>query len=342
MHIVEFLLALFKFAGIILTGIFGAIGIVVEYKDAKTGQVTIWGRRALIGVIVTSVVAVVSSALEMVAKQREAEKTARQTLNIRSEINRTIHPIEEIKITAWVTIPMEDERLTPYYNSLVAETKKFVDQLTQDENSHSNGILRLESHSIKNDGTIDLRTVTVTVEEGSILDPPFDQASLPYFLLQSLDVGLAVYRSAISPDKFRPYVYSRLGGDPDLRISASPAQLDIAHEVGTDLVELIGWDMTARRKFWQVSGKVVSLPDLYGSQVFFWLGRTFNSQDQATNIVLSDLRKKRFLKTVKLRVSDREFWFREEDLVRHVDKGGHPFWEMRLPSDPQGFTDLLN
>ena len=386
----ELVLAILKFSGIILTGTFGAIGVAVEYKDAKTGQMTKWGRRALIGVIFTSVVAVVSSAVEMMVKQEDAaqaaEKAAKQTLQeverankILSEVNRAVHPIEGVEITAWVTIPMEDDRLAPYYNLLVEETKKFVAQFSPDRESRSNGILNLTSFGWTDEGTIVPRTVEV--KEGSILAPWCDrpqrarrspcvnddgifvpwrvlieegsipalwrdqtQTALLYELLRRLRVGFAVYRSAISPSKFQPYSHFRAGGgDPDLRISAHPAELDIRHHVGADLgeVDLIGWNMTMSREHWQVSGKIVSIPDLYGSQVFFWLDNRRRSwgRDPTKDKALFDLRKTRSLDRIELRISNREFRFTDDHFVRHVDKEGHPFWEMTFPANPQEFAD---
>jgi hypothetical protein len=42
--LVDWLLAVLKFASIGLTGIFGVVALLVQYKDAD-GKITTWGRR---------------------------------------------------------------------------------------------------------------------------------------------------------------------------------------------------------------------------------------------------------------------------------------------------------
>ena len=117
------LLATLEILGIALAGVFGAIGVVVEYRDSRTGKVTRWGRRALIGVSATSMVAMCSSAVEMYLQQREAESTGRQALEIISEIQRNLYVFDTLGFTASVVVPLTDPRLAAYRDSLTRETR---------------------------------------------------------------------------------------------------------------------------------------------------------------------------------------------------------------------------
>jgi hypothetical protein len=45
---IDWALVLLKFTGIALSGIFGIVALLVQYKDTN-GKITIWGRRALFG-----------------------------------------------------------------------------------------------------------------------------------------------------------------------------------------------------------------------------------------------------------------------------------------------------
>jgi hypothetical protein len=58
------LLAILKLAAIMLSGILGVVGLLVNYKD-KDGKVTKWGRRALIAVVISSLVAALTQGVEV-------------------------------------------------------------------------------------------------------------------------------------------------------------------------------------------------------------------------------------------------------------------------------------
>src|SRR5437773_4845620 len=97
---IDAILAALKFVAILLTGILGAIGLLVEYRD-KEGRRTKWGTRALIGVISTSMVAAFIQGVEVYKQKREskvAEARTREQENYQnqslSEIRRAVYPLE--------------------------------------------------------------------------------------------------------------------------------------------------------------------------------------------------------------------------------------------------------
>ena len=128
---------------------------------------------------------------------------------------------------------------------------------------------------------------------------------------------------------------------PDLAVAAYLGDIDISHIVGTDEVILSGSRVNRDRESWNVTGEIVSLTDLRGSQLFFWLDRTFGSAGLEDTVAdaLSDLRRERRLLRVTLRVANQDVRLGSDDWIRHTDDEGHPFWEVTLPSDPSEFRE---
>ena len=96
--IVDWGLVILKFVSIGLTGVFGVVALLVDYRD-KNGQITVWGRRALIGVLGSTAVAAIAAGLEVAKGQSEAAKTALQTLEQTQKTNRIIQNLDPAPCT---------------------------------------------------------------------------------------------------------------------------------------------------------------------------------------------------------------------------------------------------
>ena len=48
------MISFLKVIGILLSGIFGIVGQVKDFRDKQTGKVTVWGRRNLVGLILSA------------------------------------------------------------------------------------------------------------------------------------------------------------------------------------------------------------------------------------------------------------------------------------------------
>jgi hypothetical protein len=70
-------LAILKLAAIMLSGILGVVGLLVSYKD-QDGKVTKWGRRALIAVVISSLVAALRQGVEVYKQRSEARQAMRE------------------------------------------------------------------------------------------------------------------------------------------------------------------------------------------------------------------------------------------------------------------------
>lgn len=64
---VGIVISILKFLSIILGGVFGVIGLLINFKDPE-GKITSGGRKALVIIIVSGVVALSSEVLEMILR----------------------------------------------------------------------------------------------------------------------------------------------------------------------------------------------------------------------------------------------------------------------------------
>src|SRR2546426_11614604 len=81
------ILAALKIAAILVTGIFGAIGLKVDFKD-KDNRITDWGRRALIGAVISTVIATIAQGLESAAQKSDSDKAQARSALLLNQILR--------------------------------------------------------------------------------------------------------------------------------------------------------------------------------------------------------------------------------------------------------------
>lgn len=81
-----------KFAAILMSGVFGFLALIGENRDKK-GRFTVWGKAALVGVILSTLVAAWTQTVE-VRRAREAERAENEkTQTMLGEIRRGIYPL---------------------------------------------------------------------------------------------------------------------------------------------------------------------------------------------------------------------------------------------------------
>lgn len=82
-----------KALSIVLTGAFGILGLLTEYRDKETNKITRWGRIALIGILVSSFGGVVAQILESSDNARKALELSTKTQITVTNIERLLNPI---------------------------------------------------------------------------------------------------------------------------------------------------------------------------------------------------------------------------------------------------------
>lgn len=91
------LLENWKTISIGLTGIFGMIGLLTEFKNKHTHKITRWGWVSLVGIILSSVGGVA-------AQLKESSDESAKELAVLNDIDRTLHPIEDPTVTVGLIV----------------------------------------------------------------------------------------------------------------------------------------------------------------------------------------------------------------------------------------------
>ena len=103
--------SLWKAVSIVLTGAFGVLGLLKDYKDRSTGKITVAGRISLAGILLSSTFGLLVQLKERSDQERARAETARQTLVLAQntaktvkDLQRMLSPLEEPKLTFLVKI----------------------------------------------------------------------------------------------------------------------------------------------------------------------------------------------------------------------------------------------
>jgi len=104
--------SLWKAASIVLTGAFGILGLLKDYKDRATGRITLAGRISLAGILLSSTLGVLVQVKERSDQERSRAETARQTLALAQntattvkDLQRMLSPLEDLKLTFVFKLP---------------------------------------------------------------------------------------------------------------------------------------------------------------------------------------------------------------------------------------------
>ncbi|HBG07296.1 MAG: hypothetical protein A2075_15185 [Geobacteraceae bacterium GWC2_58_44] len=120
---IDVALAGLKFLAILMAGIFGAIGLMVDYK--KDGKITLWGKRALVGSIISTLVAVSIESAETYKKVREDERKHEETAaqekknaEVLQEIRRGLYPVQNAEFGVHVKMSTPPSEMAAYLNRI--------------------------------------------------------------------------------------------------------------------------------------------------------------------------------------------------------------------------------
>jgi hypothetical protein len=81
---------LWKALSIVLTGAFGVLGLLKDYKDRATGKITVAGRVSLAGILLSSSLGFLAQLKESSDRERASAEAARQTLALARNTDRTV------------------------------------------------------------------------------------------------------------------------------------------------------------------------------------------------------------------------------------------------------------
>ena len=268
---IDTIIALFKFAGLILSCVFGIFGLTVEFKDKK-GRITRAGRRALILIVAGSVIAVMAQALELIRAKNESIATslrqskdaleaAQRTEKLISEINRGLQPFRDVRLSYWIIVPMDHVKLKDYLERFNREVAEVVPILNADA-KQSSGVLRtLDAFPSVLDAERNVEELSI--RGGSRLAPKKDTEKLAYNILNYSEVQLEFFRTPIA---VKDYSASGVTANvrPDLTVSVSGELNDkpsnahwVEYALKPQRFRLRAQEVPSESEYWESTGRIV-------------------------------------------------------------------------------------
>jgi hypothetical protein len=205
---IEFLLSSAKLVGATLSGAFGILGLLTEYRDQETKKITVWGKVALVGILASTGVAISAEALGIWKENRSAEQSAEKTNALLTEISRTLSPISDMTVSFSFTLPLDRKEFAKYSSRLSAGMKAIA----------ARPRFGLDGSVLLNDsGTPEL----VSVSCDSKLFPS-QKEDIPYHVIREAMLQMDLYRKPIPVTQYLAHFkngfqeYGRML--PDLRV----------------------------------------------------------------------------------------------------------------------------
>jgi hypothetical protein len=96
-----------KFFPIILTGFFGVLGLLTDYKDKETDKVTRWGWVSLTGILVSTILGAAAQLDETSKQQSEAAAKQAQAPEMLTDIQRSLSIFDEPTVNASFSTPCD-------------------------------------------------------------------------------------------------------------------------------------------------------------------------------------------------------------------------------------------
>ena len=328
-------LTVLKLTGIAYAAGSGTLALFVDFKDKTTGRVTRWAGVALVGIIVSGSVAAGAEIISVYKGKHEAEENLRrrqedidrqnkQVLGLLSEISRGLHPFDTASFFLFAEVPCDDPRLTNYKHKLEKGIHDYTStRVTNSPLFPKSGLSVIVS---SNEGP-----EVIEISPKAVIYPSPD--TLEHAVLAVRRAEVSIYKRPINPKKHRPFSQG-FDSMPDIIIPLYDENtFSLQFDLRDKSVKSVG-RFSAKRESWTSTGRIVSINDLAGAQMFFCIGPLGSeSKGIYSNSDYLDLRKNVRLGPVNFGIGQRYAWFNQRDLKQYFTPEGLPFWVVQFP-DP--------
>lgn len=98
--------AIWKTSSILLTGGFGILGLLKDFKDKETHKVTRWGYVSLAGILLSTILGTAAQWIQSESDAAKAAEASKQTLALTQRSTKTLNDVERL------LVPLDDPTLT--------------------------------------------------------------------------------------------------------------------------------------------------------------------------------------------------------------------------------------
>ena len=337
-----------KFVSVVLTGCFAIFGLLIEYKDKATGKITKGGRLALVGIVLSTTLALVSQLIEQRKSIDAARESAARTEKLLTEISKSLQPLREIQIGLSFDIDVDDSEFSAYKARLVQGVREYVRRHPK---------LDAEAMSDKSNGLSwgraqDDKIVSVLVEINSAFSPNEKTEPLAY---SALNFQAHICLRKATEEKEPCIVWSNDSGDfrflaERRKIARFEHDLTLTDEshlvVEVETSELrVAEELTQIAASTRSNGKILSVPDLVGSEIEIYLDNIHpNVRDRdlaRRNPTTASSTKKITVKNASIffRVQGRDYLLRHSNTKAKV-LDGKIYLTASFPSTAEALAEL--
>jgi hypothetical protein len=327
------ILIILKLAGLVLTGAFAILGLLTEFKDRETKKVTKWGKVALIGIFVSTAMSFVSQVLESAksahdsrAATKQAQDQIARSNEVLNNLNRSLNPLTNVRITYWLTAPLQASELTKYRERLLQGVKEILRARNQRSNL---GFISRRGPS---------GPEAVSIPRKSPLMPQRSE-TIPFYLLTYSGLQFSFLLNHHGGSEFvaedegtRP--------EPDLWFDVSTengearsTEYSLEYDLKSHQLTIFASDLISDPEYWRSNNRIQAVPDLSGVQLALKIDDTMvpslplNGERDHAGRTLSRLRSQMQLDSMIFKVNTRELWIkgRNRDMTRVANSGSRPF-----------------
>jgi hypothetical protein len=322
-----------KYAATILSTCLGVLGLLSIFRDTRTGKITFSGRMLLVGIILSGIIVVAIQASE------EAQNAAERN-ELLEQVSRGQYPLRDVRLSCWTDIPTAHAGFTHFRERFVPA----ADGARAAIIGGAKQVAGISGWGWKNDEPID----HVSVCPGSPLYPDALTEPLAYSAVHRLEVVLNFYKSPIpvSAYPFHDVLRRRRSSasvPADLTMTfrndpQRPGLLCMEYDFARNALGLFGMELETNPKYWGGSGRIISLADLRGAQVFIEITPTPVSPDEAV------APKEYVVPGVREMIVDigelHGIAISTAELAKHVGDDGLPFYEYRFANTTDAILQL--
>jgi hypothetical protein len=102
--------AIWKASSIVLTGAFGILGLLADFKNEQTKEITRWGYISLCGIVLSTVFGTVAQLKESHDSAAQTLKIAEQSNRMLQDIQKSLSPLGEIQLQFSFRVDCEDTK----------------------------------------------------------------------------------------------------------------------------------------------------------------------------------------------------------------------------------------
>lgn len=347
------MILILKISSIIITTSLGILSLFFNFKSDE-GNITKGGKLILVTILFSSFISVITTIIEANESKNEAQEQLARTSQVLHEFNRTQTPITQLKITYWLELPKSNIEVQNYIASLDKYITTNMDKILNvevpifDEVNKKFLSTGLSAASTDFNGEL----LSVHIEPFSEYWP----SSTGNKNLSSSTIGysfiIAIRKNKINPEEF------------NFMISTKEGYSDFISTDFFNMKNKLDFDYKNKKLFifgsqeydpisWYSNGKITSLADLKGSQLFLIPPNSSNTTiehhwDRYEKIISRDQRnaqkditKAINIKTIKLSFANgHEIWVDGSHIKKTTYIGGDPVYSLTFPDKKEDFLKL--